>query len=226
MPVSMDTQDLIEGGYLLWIIVAYVAYIAMGALPSDKQPLRRPPLRVLADRLAFFLAFFALPLLVFLAAGWDLPGRASLGIGRPQAWLAPTFGLSALAFAIAYLSKKGAADVSNYPQYAPAHWGAAELVLEFASWSLYLYAYEFVFRGFLLQALLPLGPGLAIVAQTGLYAFAHLPKSAKEAGGAVFFGVATAIMTLAWGTILPAFIIHLALALANDLSCFRAMERA
>jgi hypothetical protein len=219
-------NDLIQSAYLLWLIVAYVAYIAMGALPSDKQPFRKPPLRVLADRLIFFLVLFALPLLVFTLAGWEMPGRASLGLGRPASWLPASLLISLLAFAIGYYAKKGPAERANYPQYSPPRWGAGELALELASWSLYLYAYEFVFRGFLLYALLPLGVGLAIVTQTGLYAFAHLPKSAKEAGAAVIFGLATALMTLVWDSIAPAFIVHLALALANDLSCFRAMKRA
>jgi hypothetical protein len=43
-------NDVIQSAYLLWIVVAYVAYIAMGALPSDKQPFRKPPLRLPAKR--------------------------------------------------------------------------------------------------------------------------------------------------------------------------------
>ncbi len=226
MPFSIAIEDLIQSAYLLWLILGYVAYIALGALPSDKQAFRRPPQRVLIDRMAFFVAFFALPVLVYWLAAWELPGSEKLGLARPSAWLLPTVAFSVLAFAIGYFAKKSSADKANYPQYLPARWGAIEFVLEIASWSLYLYAYEFVFRGFLLQALLPSGVGFAIMTQTGLYAFAHLPKSVKEAGAAVLFGLATGIMTLAWGTILPAFIIHLALAIANDLSWFRAIKRA
>ncbi|HAE23464.1 MAG TPA: hypothetical protein DCG47_14260, partial [Spirochaetaceae bacterium] len=162
MTIALESNDLIQSGYLVWLIVAYVAYIATGALPSDKQPFRKPPLRVLVDRLGFFIAFFALPLLVFTLAGWSMPGYASLGMGEPMRWLAPTLGISALAFAIGFFAKKGPAELGNYPQYLPARWGAGKIALELVSWSLYLYAYEFVFRGFLLYALLPLGTGLAI----------------------------------------------------------------
>jgi hypothetical protein len=223
---ALAVADLRIGCLLAYLAVAYVAFIALGALPSDKAPGRRPALRVLADRLAFVLAFAILPIVAFRAMGAGLPGLSALGAGEPSRWLGPCAALCVLGGAIGFLSRKGSADIANYPQYLPPRWNAGSLALEIGSWAAYLLAYEFAFRGIFLACLLPAGAYTAVAAETALYAFAHLPKSVKEAAGAVGFGIVASLLTLAFGTLYPAFLIHLALALANDLGCRRAARRA
>ena len=208
----------------LWLAVVYVAYIARGALPSDKAPARRRPATVLADRIIFFLAFFALPVLGFALAGYEIPGLPILSTGKPGTWGLPVTFLCCAAACLGLFSKKSPADIANYPQYSPPAWTPKAIILEIVSWSLYLFAYEFAFRGMILHGLLPAGYWTAIAIQTALYAFAHLPKSGKEAAGAIVFGVLTSVMTLAWGTVYPAFLVHLALALGNDMGCTRAFR--
>jgi hypothetical protein len=222
-PVSGDIARSI---LYFWLAASYVGFIAWGALPSDKSPGRRKQRQVLIDRGAFFLMYFAIPLLGFTLAGLKVPGMATLSIGRLYAWLLPVTAIGAAAFCIGFFSRKGAAEIANYPQYLPPVWTWKTIVIEIFSWSLYLFAYEFAFRGMILHGLLPSGYWTAIAVQTGLYAFAHLPKSGREAAGAIVFGLATSLMTLAWGTLLPAFFCHLALALGNDLGCERARKSA
>jgi hypothetical protein len=207
---------------LLYLSAAYVAYIASGALPSSLAPGRRKSSRVLVDRALFFAAFALLPYVAYRAFFGAIPGENVLVWASPLAWLPLTAALTAAAYLIGLFSRKGEAERASYPQYLPTRWGARELVLEVGSWSLYLFAYELAFRGFVLFALKPLGPAAAIAASTGLYAFAHLPKSSKEAALAIPFGVVASLLTLEYGTILPAFLVHLALALGNDQGCARA----
>lgn len=209
-------DDLVFAALVAYLTIVYVAYIASGALPSDKQPARRPASRVIADRLAFLVLIAAVPILAFLALGLELPGLQALGLGRPSSWLIPTAGLAAAAWAMGRFSKKSKGDLGNYPQFLPARWGLGELAIEILSWAAYLFAYEFAFRGMLLHALLPLGTLGAIMVQTALYSFAHLPKSSKEAAGAILFGIVTSWLTLSYGSIMPAVLVHLAIALGND----------
>lgn len=224
MTEAFAAPDFQKAALLLYLAIAYIAYIALGALPSDKAPGRRKPARVLLDRAAFFAAFGLAPVALFAALGLELPGASVLAAGEPAAWLPSTAALCLLAWAIGRFSRKSAADLASYPQYLPPRWHAGSVALEAGSWALYLFAYEFAFRGMVLYALMDAGILAAVVAETALYAFAHLPKSSKEAAGAILFGLAASWLTLAYGTVLPAFVVHLAIALANDYGSLRTAQ--
>lgn len=225
MPLFSSAQDRAQAALVGFLAIAYVAFIASGALPSEHAPARRSPRRVLFDRTIFALGLCALPVIAFSLTGHALPGRDTLGLGHPPAWAPLTAGLSAVAFAVAFFAPKSPADRLIYPQYLPPRWTPGHVALEIGGWGLYLFAYEAVFRGFVLALLLPAGTATAVVVQTALYAFAHFPKSLKETKGSLFFGIVASAMTLGWGTIWPAFLVHLALALGNDSSCARALVR-
>ncbi len=209
-----------------WFAVFYIAYIASGALPSESRPGRRAPARVVLDRLVFFAAMFAMPYFALTLGFRADPAALFLGAGKPLDWLALTLVLSALGFSIGFFARKSGADLASYPQYWPERWSVGAWGLELGSWGLYLAAYEFAFRGYLLAALLPLGAPAAIAVTTALYAIAHLPKSNKEAIGALPFGLVASLLTLRYGTFLPAVAVHIALAVGNDIGAMRASRLA
>ena len=217
-------EDRVHAALVAFLAITYIAFVGSGALPSEQAPSRRAPARVLADRAGFALILGVLPLLACRLLGQAPPGSSFLSLGAIESWAAPALALSVLAATIAFFAPKSKADLAIYPQYLPARWTPDHLALEIASWAIYLFAYEAVFRGFLLAILLPAGTLTAIAAQTALYAFAHFPKSQKETRGSLVFGVIASLMTLGWGTIWPAFLVHLALALGNDLACARAVR--
>lgn len=217
-------SDSVVAVLYCWFAVTYVIFVATGGLPSELKPGRRLPGRVLLDRGSFFVAVFVVPAIALPLACGIYPDSLRLAAGSPLSWVPWTVLLSALAASIGFFSAKNDADRQNYPQYLPSRWNAVAACLEVGSWALYLFAYEFAFRGYLLTALAPLGAPAAIAVNTALYAFAHLPKSGKEAAGALPLGVVLSLLTLAWGTIVPAFIIHLALALGNDAGALRAAQ--
>ncbi len=226
MDLDFAAGDPRSGLLFLFLCSAYVAYIASGALPSSSRPARRKPGRVLLDRAGFALVFLGLPFAAFLLAGLALPGATYLRMEAPRAWLLPTAVLGGLAWALGRYSRKDAADMANYPQFLPVRWGVRAFCAELLSWLAYLFAYEFVFRGMILELLLPLGSLAAIGADTALYAFAHLSKSPKEAAGCVLFGVVACVLTLVFGSLYPAFLIHAALALGNDRGAYLASRAA
>lgn len=103
-----------------------------------------------------------------------------------------------------------------YPQMRISEWSAAHIVTNTLTWAVYLLAYELMFRGFMLFALLPYGVWVAVSVNIALYVLAHVPKGLSEAIGAIPFGMLVCGLTLTYGTIWAAFWLHLALALANS----------
>ena len=75
---------------------------------------------------------------------------------------------------------------------------AANLV----SCALYMFAYEFMFRGFLLFACLVAMPALfAVAINVALYALAHAPKCPREALGSIPLGVVLCLSAIETGAI-------------------------
>jgi len=89
--------------------------------------------------------------------------------------------------------------------------------LNIGSWLLYLAAYEFLFRGFLLFTLeSAIGLWAALVTMTVLYSMAHLHKGLNEVLGAIPFGVILGFLAFKSGSFWPAFFVHACLAISND----------
>ena len=85
------------------------------------------------------------------------------------------------------------------------------------SWILFLVGYEFLFRGFLLQASLGvMETGPAIALNCALYAFAHFYKGPGETFGAIPAGILFCYLTLLTGNIWCAVILHSVMALSNE----------
>lgn len=115
------------------------------------------------------------------------------------------------------LTSKSDKNLREYPQIRNKNWGSGLLVSSALTWILYLFAYEFTFRGILFFVLVePLGLMPAIAVNTVIYALVHVPKSFREAIGSVPLGVVLCLA--AWQTqgFMVAFIAHCFLALSNE----------
>ncbi|GAB1455697.1 hypothetical protein MASR2M48_10040 [Spirochaetota bacterium] len=148
-----------------------------------------------------------------------LPGSSAL---KTLAW---SLGLSLPLVLANYLrSKKTARTNGNfgrYPEIQTASWNVCIVVIEIALWSLYLFSYELLFRGTLLFTLIgSLGFWPAIGINIALYSAVHVPKGAAEAIGALALGFVLCLITIDTGSILVAIIVHIALAVSNDLFSF------
>ena len=110
-----------------------------------------------------------------------------------------------------------------YPQIRKKEWNFQLLLLSAFSWTAYLLAYEFMFRGYLLFiSVAYLGVWPAIALNVAIYALVHVPKGYKEAFGAVPFGIVLGIITIQTGTIWVAFVVHVIMALSNEWFSLRA----
>jgi len=133
-----------------------------------------------------------------------------------------TLGLSILVIPLAYISAKKPKNLVNYPQIRSNVWTQKTVFIAALGWALYLFGYEFLFRGTLLFPLVDaIGVWPAIAVNIALYSATHIPKGLDETIGAIPLGLVLCLLTLASGTIWIAFLVHVAMAWTN---CFTALK--
>ncbi|HET7715134.1 MAG TPA: CPBP family intramembrane glutamic endopeptidase [Bauldia sp.] len=115
------------------------------------------------------------------------------------------------------------ANFDVYPEMRTAEWGPGAVAANSLSSALYMFAYEFLFRGILLfPCLAALPTGWAIAINVALYALAHVPKGPREALGSIPLGIVLCLATIDTGAIWAAFLIHSIMSQLNDYLAVRA----
>ncbi len=110
-----------------------------------------------------------------------------------------------------------------HPQVRTREWNLTLLIGNALSWTIYLTAYEFLFRGYLLYSCLEFTTvENAFIIGVVAYALAHLFKSEKEFLLSVPFGGLLCYITFVTNNVWAAVSIHVALALSNDIIALRA----
>jgi membrane protease YdiL (CAAX protease family) len=133
-----------------------------------------------------------------------------------------TLGLCALVIPLAYISAKKPKNLINYPQIRAKIWTQKTVFIHAFGWFIYLFGYEFMFRGILLFPVVDaIGVWPAIAVNIALYSATHIPKGLDETIGAIPLGLVLCILTLASGTIWIALFVHVAMAWTN---CFTALK--
>ena len=103
------------------------------------------------------------------------------------------------------------------PKIRAKHWTWSLVVLNTLSWIIYLFAYEFFFRGFLLfPCIAEFGLGWAIAINVVLYTLAHADQGRSMMIGAVVFSIVLSLISYYSGNFYAAFLIHVINACSND----------
>lgn len=173
--------------------------------------------RVLYQRYWGFLCLGFMPAcLLFLGAGvWPL----DYGLAKPPThydwlWIA---GSALIIVPLSWQNARKPDNLAMYPQIRLYIWTWSVILHNALSWAAYLLAYEWLFRGFFLQAAaryLPVQTAIGLT--TAIYALVHIPKGAKETIGAIPLGVLLGYLSLQTQTIWIAWLVHLTLALSNS----------
>jgi len=133
-----------------------------------------------------------------------------------------TLGLSAVIIPVASFSARKPKNLVNYPQIRAKNWTQKTYILNLLGWALYLFGYEFLFRGVLFVPLIePMGLWGAIAVNIALYSATHIPKGLDETIGAAPLGLLLCLLTVASGTIWIAFLVHVAMAWTNSLTALK-----
>jgi len=120
---------------------------------------------------------------------------------------------------IGFFSARMKGILKLYPQIRANSWTPAMVVLNGLSWIIFLVGYEFLFRGFLLQASLDImATAPAIALNCALYAGAHFYKGPGETIGAIPAGILFCYLTVLTGNIWCAVILHSVMAISIE--CF------
>jgi len=131
-------------------------------------------------------------------------------------------GLSILIIPLVYFSAKKPRNLVNYPQIRAKVWTKKMVFINALGWFLYLFGYEFLFRGILLIPLIePLGMWPAIAINIALYSATHIPKGLDETIGAIPLGFVLCLLTISSGTIWIAFIVHVVMAWTNTFTALK-----
>lgn len=129
--------------------------------------------------------------------------------------------LSLIVVPIAYFSARKPKNWVNYPQIRARYWSNRMLVMNGLGWFIYLFGYEFLFRGVLLFPLVEeLGIWPAIALNIALYSATHIPKGLDETLGAIPLGLVLCILTISSGTIWIALFVHVVMAWTNSYTSF------
>ncbi len=209
-----------------WLYAATVLYLAyhlairpavvariFPSLAHDDRALRT---RIALFRRALGTLLFGLVPAIYLALSGIPLARLGLNLDVDPTHLALALGFPLVLSPLLLAQSKKPRFLDHYPEVRTAF--TNQLRLQNAlSWTAYLLAYEFFFRGVLLLGLVPaIGPDIALAVSTMGYVWVHLDKYPGEAIGSLVSGLVFGLLTLASGSILPAFLGHLLIALLTD----------
>lgn len=221
MPALQETTIV---AIYLGFIAGFLLYHAIGSSPNVKKYIFSKSSKgnisrnhVLIHRMTGFFSFFILPAaIIFL-----VPDATFNELG-----IIPTIQADTIIFSLliaiplvllSYITSKSPVNLLEYPQIRNAEWNPGLLVISGITWILYLFAYEFTFRGILLFSLIEaLGILPAIILNITIYALVHVPKNLREAIGAVPLGFVLCLAAWKTGNFMVAFIAHCSLALSNE----------
>ena len=160
--------------------------------------------------------FGVVPAALIISQGLDFQ-RFGVALKNAQSTLFWTAGLSVVVVVMNFFATRSRDNLAQYPQIRSTTWSRSLVVGSALTWTAYLMAYEFLFRGFLLFSCLEeMGLWMAITVNTALYALVHVPKGIKEAIGAIPLGVLLCWLTIQTCTIWIALFVHVVMALTNE----------
>lgn len=174
------------------------------------------------QRLSGVFLFGIAPVILLLL--FNLGGEISFAIGSIHSSLLIPFAvLSSILISVNFFNAKAKGNLLMYPQIRTEQWNLSLLISSALSWSAYLFAYEFLFRGLLLYSSISLlGLWPAIILNIGIYSLVHVPKGIKESLWSIVLGIILCLLVVRTGSFWIAFFIHVVLALSNEWFSLRA----
>jgi len=149
------------------------------------------------------------------------PADLGFGIGNWRLWLPDITILYLVMLPLVVWAATRAQFRNVYPYFHLARLGLKNLIRAELALLVLMFAWEFLFRGYLLFGLERRLGNYAIVVQMVPFALMHLGKPELEAYGSIIAGLVLGIIAVRGRSFLPAFILHYAVALSLDLLALR-----
>jgi len=126
-------------------------------------------------------------------------------------------GMGILIVIINFFAAKNPVNLEMYPQMRIIIWNKGRVAINSIAWVVYLFGYEFMFRGMLLIVCYhSFGFWPAVAINLSFYSATHIAKGLGETIGTFPYGLLLCFITISTGSIAVAFATHLILALSND----------
>ena len=133
-------------------------------------------------------------------------------------------GLILLTAVVLFFHHRGNPNRSTL-QFNPTEWNVTLFMLNVFGWSLYLVAYEFLFRGILLfECYEALGFWPAVAINVSIYSAIHMVNGKDQTIGALVFGVIACYFALTRGTLLIPIFMHLSLSILSSYYSIRSWQ--
>ncbi|MCH8902650.1 MAG: CPBP family intramembrane metalloprotease [Bacteroidetes bacterium] len=207
------------------IVVAFLAYYFTvfskrinSALANRFGETNGNVIAIVFQRMVGITFFAVIPIMVIVF--WLKNHSLSLDYFFP--YINPTLtpwilGFPVVILAINLFVSKKEDNYKRYPQMRAPEWGVGLILLNAVTWGVYVLAYEFLFRGFLLGSMVEVtNVYVAVGFNIILYATVHIPKGKKEVIASLPGGIIWCALTLATGSIWACFFAHWFFAISND----------
>jgi len=223
LDLAWDRENINFSIAVLWGVVGFASYyfLSKAEIPARSLSNRlRSDIRVIRVVIQRFWGLLFTGIISALIVLSVFKGSlADFGLGSGFEQLPPWWSYLILPLIIVsgYFSSSSPGNLKLYPQIRIETWTPCVVTISAVSWILFLVAYEFLFRGFLLVAsLMVMGPWSATALNAALYSFAHFYKGPGETYGAIPLGILLCYLTLVTGNIWSAVVIHSVMALSNE----------
>jgi len=198
-----------------WFLISFFLYWPIFFRQIELKSTRG----ILFARLYGAVLFGLLPVFILLILKFDVIDN--LGLHLPHSdntiWVIIGLVLGPLAGFGSFLQSKSPKNLLEFPQIRDHKWSLSLILLNAATWTIYLIGYEILFRGLLLFPFIG-HTEIVLVFTLGiiLYSLSHAAKNFKEAMGTIPIGVILLMIAYKTNSVWLPIWIHVCLALSNS----------
>jgi membrane protease YdiL (CAAX protease family) len=161
-------------------------------------------LKFVSDKLAGIIFTGIIPYFIFILIFKIMPSDIGFTAGRINQIIIILTGLTLVTIFVSFLSSKNQKIQGRSPELRIKIWHLRHLILSSVGWIVYIFGYEFFFRGILwFSCFRAYGFWPALVINILLYSLVHLPKGKIMTIGAVPLGIIFCILSYASGSFSP-----------------------
>src|SRR5690554_1782198 len=215
---------------IIGVLMFYYIYFYSAESHTVKRFLRRNTSPASNDLLLFFykkmngfLFLGVLPAILYFYVLNASGDKFGLSFNHLTSSFLLIAGLVLLTAFILFFHHRGKPHRSTL-QLNPEQWNSSLFMLNVLGWSLYLVAYEFLFRGILLfECYEYFGFWPAVAVNVSIYSAIHMVSGKDQAIGALIFGTIACYFALTRGTILIPVFMHLSVSILSNYYSIRTM---
>jgi len=164
-----------------------------------------------------FICLFMVPALLVTLVWRQRLNDYGLQWGRARTWAWYLLFYAVIVVPAIVIASRAEAFQSYYPRYGLARDEVSAWLLAFLGWGVYFFAWEFFFRGFLLQLVARRYGAFAIIVQTVPFVMMHFNKPELECWAAIIAGLALGVMAYRGRSCVGTWLLHWGCATLMDL---------